>query len=59
MKPHLQGWHDVPEKWTKSIGSYLRNDKTLLLGNYIQNNVLHYVDQEFLTDKFLKRLESL
>ena len=59
MKPHLQGWHNVPEKWTKSIGSYFRNDKTLFLGNYIQNNVLHYVEPEFLTDKFLKRLESI
>lgn len=59
MKPHLQGWYNVPEKWTKSIGSYFRNDKTLFLGNYIQNNVLHYVEPEFLTDKFLKRLESI
>ena len=59
MKPHLQGWHEVPETWTTWLGTYLRNDKTLLLGNYVQNNVLHYVEKEFLTDKFLQRLEEI
>ena len=59
MKPHLQGWQDVPEKWSKSIGQYLLQDGTLMLGNYKQTKILHYVEDEFLTDKILERLEAL
>jgi len=59
MKPHLQKWQQVPEKWTKVIGTYLQNDGTMMLGNFIQKNVLHYVEDEFLTDRIIKKLEQL
>jgi len=59
MKPHAQGWKQVPEKWSKVIGSYLTNDGDFLLGNYKQDGVLHYVEDEFLTDTLLERLEKL
>jgi hypothetical protein len=58
MKPHVQDWKQVPEKWTKVIGSYFTNQKQLLLGNFTQSGVLHYVEDEFLTDKLLSRLEA-
>ena len=58
MKRHVQNWRNVPEKWTKVIGQYYRPDGTLLLGNYIQKGVLHYVEDEFLTDKIIKGLQS-
>lgn len=59
MKPHAQGWSQIPEKWTKVIGSYFTNEGKLLLGNFTQEGVLHYVEDEFLTDKLLSRLEAL
>lgn len=59
MKPHLQNWNDVPEKWTSAIGQYLLPDGTLMLGNYKQNNVLHYVEDEFLNDTMLQRIEQI
>ena len=59
MKPHCQNWHDVPEKWTTVLGGYLTNDKTMLIGNFLQRNILHYVEPEFLTDRIIDRLESL
>lgn len=59
MKPYLQGWKNVPSKWTTAIGQYLLSDGTLMLGNYKQNHVIHYVEDEFLTDKMLKKLEAL
>jgi len=59
MKPYMQKWAQVPEHWTKSIGTYLRKDGKLLLGNFVQRNVLHYVEDEFLTDDLLRRLEAL
>jgi len=57
MKTRAQKWSRVPEKWTKVIGQYYRNDDTLLLGNYLQKGVLHYVEDNFLTDDLIKRLE--
>ena len=59
MKTHAQNWHVIPEYWTKVIGSYLQNNGTLMLGNFVQTNVLHYVENEFLTDKIIKKLENL
>jgi hypothetical protein len=59
MKPHCQNWHEVPEKWTTVLGGYLTNDKTMLIGNFLQRNILHYVEPEFLTDRIVDRLELL
>ena len=59
MKPQCQGWIDVPEKWTNVLGSYITKDKSLIIGNHLQRNILHYVEDEFLTDKILHRLEAI
>lgn len=56
MKPRAQGWYNIPSKWTKVLGKYYRDDGTLLLGNFLQTRVLHYVEDEFLTDEILEAL---
>ena len=56
MKPRVQGWYNIPTKWTRAIGKYYRDDGTLLLGNHLQTRVLHYVEDEFLTDELLENL---
>ena len=56
MKPRVQGWYNIPAKWTRAIGKYYRDDGTLLLGNHLQTRVLHYVEDEFLTDELLENL---
>lgn len=57
MKPHVQKWYSVPEKWTKVIGKYYTDDGKLFLGSYLQTKILHYVEQEFLTDTIMKKLK--
>ena len=57
MKPLVQGWYNKPEKWTKVTGKYFTDGK-LFLGNYLQNRVLHYVEDEFLTDELLEKMEN-
>jgi hypothetical protein len=57
MKPHVQEWGQVPEQWTKVIGKYYRPDGTLILGNYVQKGLLHYVEDEFLTDNIIEKLK--
>lgn len=57
MKPIVQGWYNKPEKWTRVTGRYFTEGK-LFLGNYLQTRVLHYVEDEFLTDELLKKMEN-
>jgi len=57
MKPIVQGWYNKPEKWTKVTGKYFTEGK-LFLGNYLQTRVLHYVEDEFLTDELLEKMEN-
>lgn len=58
MKPHTQAWQFVPEKWTNVIGKYYRNDGNLVLGNFAQTGILHYVEDDFLTDKIIEKLKD-
>lgn len=58
MKTRAQGWFGVPAKWTKVLGRYYRDDGSLLLGNYLQTRILHYVEDEFLSDEILEKLEN-
>jgi len=57
MKPIIQGWYNKPEKWTKVTGKYYTEGK-LFLGNYLQTRVLHYVEDEFLTDELIEKMEN-
>lgn len=59
MKKHLQGWHQVPSNWLSMLGRYITKDNKLLLGNYIQDLPVHYVEKGFLTDDMLSRLEEV
>lgn len=54
-----QNWHEVPSKWTTVLGGYFTKDKTMMVGNFLQRNILHYVEPEFLTDRLISRLESV
>ena len=59
MKPHCQGWNEIPTNWTNVLGTYITTNNTMLIGNYLQHNILHYVEPEFLTDRVIKQLELL
>lgn len=58
MKPKLQYWHFIPDRWTKIIDCFMNENCELMLGNFSQTGVLHYVEDEFLTDKILSRIEQ-
>ena len=58
MKPHTQGWKSIPKKWTSVIGKYYRNDGNLILGNYLQTRILHYVEDDFLTDEIIEKIKN-
>jgi hypothetical protein len=59
MKPAIQGWKKESAKWSTAVSAYLDNQGHLKIGNYLQTGLFHYVEDEFLTDDFLTRLQNL
>jgi hypothetical protein len=56
MKPALQGWNNVPIKWTSVLSSHFSDECQLKVGNVQQQGLFHYVENEFLTDDILHKL---
>lgn len=57
MKPAVQGWHR-PAKWVDVVGSYMSDDCLLKVGNMQLQGLFHYVEDKFLTDEIVQRLEQ-
>jgi len=58
MKTGDQGLEQVPALWTDALPSILREDMTLLVGNYRQRYPFHYVEKEWLTQDVMLTLEK-
>lgn len=57
MKPNIQGWRPVPEKWTSSCTYYITKDLDFFINQFKQKEIFHYVENEFLTDDLINLLE--
>ena len=53
-----QNWKDYSLNWTDKVSWSVNNNKELLVDNFIQSNVFHYVEDQFLTDEVVKELET-
>ena len=58
MKTGDQGLEAVSTLWSNSLPSVLREDMTLLVGNYRQRYPFHYVEKEWLTQDVILTLEK-
>ena len=58
MKPRLQNWKHIPEKWTYALDCHMDENARLMIGNFSQTGVLHYVEDDFLTDKVISRIQK-
>lgn len=56
MKPMIQGWSNPPDKWTNYLSTEF--DKDLIVGGFKQRGIFHYVEQEFLSEDVVKKLEE-
>ena len=56
MKPALQGWDPVPASWINQTMIYFNNYKELYFNNFKQSGVVHYVEDQFLTDQIIEQL---
>lgn len=58
MKPAVQGWSSPPTSWYDSVSSVFSDTCTLKIGNIQQHGVFHYVENNFLTDDIIQKLEK-
>jgi hypothetical protein len=56
LKPALQGWEPIPESCLSQLLINFTDTHELYLNNFKQRGVFHYVDDKFLTDKIIKKL---
>ncbi len=56
MKPALQGWDPVPHSCLSQCLVNFNDNKELYINNFRQYGVYHYVEDEFLTDQIIKKL---
>ena len=55
MKPNIQGWNRLSERWTSKIGSYVNNNLELYIGNYKQQGLFHYTEDEFIKPELMQQ----
>jgi hypothetical protein len=56
MKSAIQGWSPTPSSW-QNVVSFSFNNGVMLVGNYRQHFLFHYVEKDLLTDDILVKLE--
>ena len=56
MKPALQGWDPVPDSYLSQVMVNFNSKKELFINNIRQGGVFHYVEDEFLTDQIIEKL---
>ena len=57
MKPRDQGLPTTSDDWRKMLMCTLRDDASLLVGNYRQRYPFHYVEKDWLTQDMMTKLE--
>jgi hypothetical protein len=59
MKSRVQNWNSSSEDWMDHVGVYLNKKGSLKIGNYQQNEIIHYTEKKFLNDNVLYVFENL
>lgn len=57
MKPKIQNWKSNTDSWLSYIDYNFNKDCELMVGNYLQKGIFHYVENSFLTDEIIERLK--
>lgn len=59
MKGMIQNWPWPSDQWTDHIGFYLNKQGKLKLGNFQQNDIIHYVEKNKIDDEMINILEEI
>ena len=59
MKPLIQNWPWPANKWSDHVGFYLNKQGRLKIGNYQQNDIVHYVEKNKIDRELTHILEEI
>lgn len=60
MKPALQGWESFQNSnWTNNVNYTLNSKGELIVENFKQPKLFHYVEKQFITPAIINRLKNL
>jgi hypothetical protein len=59
MKPLVQNWPWPANKWSDHVGFYLNKKGQLKIGNYQQNDIVHYVEKNKIDRELTHILEEI
>lgn len=59
MKPMIQNWPWPSDTWSDHVGFYVNKKGQIKIGNYQQNNIVHYVEKDKITDEVISILEEI
>lgn len=58
LKSYIQSWQKPRDSWQKCVGVYFDSQNKVKIGNYLQNTILHYTENNFVTDEIIKIFEE-
>jgi hypothetical protein len=59
MKPMVQNWPWPADKWMDHVGFYLNRSGKLKIGNFQQDNIVHYVEKDKVDSEIINILEEI
>jgi hypothetical protein len=58
MKSELQSWNNLPDHWYDACVIESNSDLELKVSNFLQTGVFHYVDETFLSQDIIDKIEE-
>lgn len=59
MKPMIQNWPWPADAWSDHVGFYLNKKGQLKIGNYQQQDIVHYVEKDKMNSEMISILEEI
>ena len=59
MKSNIQGWPSPYDSWLPACDYYFNDEFEFFINQFRQRGILHYVEDEFLTDEVITYLEKI
>lgn len=59
MKPMIQNWPWPADTWSDHVGFYLNKKGQLKIGNYQQQDIVHYVEKDKIDTEMINILEEI
>jgi len=58
MKSQIQNWKTPTSRWQDRVGVYLNQELSLKIGNFRQDTVFHYTENDFVTEYMIGKYEK-